>query len=172
MHNFPTLAGLNPSTSFIYVIVLNASFISKCIGIGLCNKIPFIVLSSFSFFISSINSSCSIFSSNKYSTYSTPTSAHALLLFRTYTFEAGLLPTNHVFNWQPEDYMISDIFSQYYVNFVKTGNPNGLGLPEWPSTNGKAVAPVLQIDVNTKVKSDAQMEKRYDFIDKLFWGEK
>ena len=93
MHNFPTLAGLNPSTSFIYVIVLNASFMSKCIGIGLCNKIPFIVLSSFSFFISSINSSCSIFSSNKYSTYSTPTSAHALLLFRTYTFEAGLLPT-------------------------------------------------------------------------------
>ena len=84
----------------------------------------------------------------------------------------GTLPTNRVFNWQPEDYMISDIFSQYYVNFVKTGNPNGLGLPEWPSTNGKAVAPVLQIDVNTMVKSDAQMEKRYDFIDKMFWGDK
>ena len=84
----------------------------------------------------------------------------------------GTLPTNHVFNWQPEDYMISDIFSQYYVNFVKTGNPNGLGLPEWPSTNGKAVTPVLQIDVKTEVKSDAQMEKRYDFIDKMFWEKK
>ena len=54
----------------------------------------------------------------------------------------------------------------------KTGNPNGLGLPEWPSTNGKAVAPVLQIDVKTEVKSDAQMEKRYDFIDKMFWEKK
>ena len=63
--------------------------------------------------------------------------------------------------------MVSDIFSQYYVNFVKTGNPNGLGLVEWPTTNGKAVAPVLQIDVNTTVKADEQMEKRYDFIDKI-----
>ena len=87
-------------------------------------------------------------------------------------YAMGTLPTNRVFNWQPEDYMISDIFSQYYVNFVKTGNPNGLGLPEWPSTNGKAVAPVLQIDVKTEVKSDAQMEKRYDFIDKMFWEKK
>ena len=83
-------------------------------------------------------------------------------------YAMGTLPTNRVYDWQPEDYMVSDIFSQYYVNFVKTGNPNGLGLVEWPTTNGKAVAPVLQIDVNTTVKTDEQMEKRYDFIDKIF----
>ena len=83
-------------------------------------------------------------------------------------YAMGTLPTNRVYDWQPEDYMVSDIFSQYYVNFVKTGNPNGLGLVEWPTTNGKAVAPVLQIDVNTTVKADEQMEKRYDFIDKFF----
>ena len=84
-------------------------------------------------------------------------------------YAMGTLPTNRVYDWQPEDYMISDIFSQYYVNFVKTGNPNGLGLVEWPSTNGQTIAPVLQLDVNTTVKADEQMEKRYDFIDKLFW---
>ena len=84
-------------------------------------------------------------------------------------YAMGTLPTNRIYDWQPEDYMISDIFSQYYVNFVKTGNPNGLGLVEWPSTNGKTIAPVLQIDVNTYVKADEQMEKRYDFIDHLFW---
>ena len=84
-------------------------------------------------------------------------------------YAMGTLPTNRVYDWQPADYMISDIFSQYYINFVKTGNPNGLGLPEWPSTNGKAIAPVLQIDENTVVKTDAQMEKRYEFIDQLFW---
>ena len=82
-------------------------------------------------------------------------------------YAMGTLPTNRVYDWQPEDYMVSDIFSQYYVNFVKTGNPNGLGLVEWPTTNGKAVAPVLQIDVNTTAKADEQMEKRYDFIDKI-----
>lgn len=84
-------------------------------------------------------------------------------------YAMGTLPTNRIYNWQSADYMISDIFSQYYINFVKTGNPNGLGLPEWPSTNGKAIAPVLQIDENTVVKTDAQMEKRYEFIDQLFW---
>ena len=84
-------------------------------------------------------------------------------------YAMGTLPTNRVYDWLPADYMISDIFSQYYINFVKTGNPNGLGLPEWPSTNGKAIAPVLQIDENTVVKTDAQMEKRYEFIDQLFW---
>ena len=84
-------------------------------------------------------------------------------------YAMGTLPTNRIYNWQPADYMISDIFSLYYINFVKTGNPNGLGLPEWPSTNGKAIAPVLQIDENTVVKTDAQMEKRYEFIDQLFW---
>ena len=84
-------------------------------------------------------------------------------------YAMATLPTNRVFDWQPEDYMVSDIFSQYYINFVKTGNPNGLGLPEWPAINGKAVAPVMQIDVDTKVKADAQMEKKYEFIDKIFW---
>ena len=84
-------------------------------------------------------------------------------------YAMGTLPTNRIYNWQPADYMISDIFCQYYINFVKTGNPNGLGLPEWPSTNGKAIAPVLQIDENTVVKTDAQTEKRYEFIDQLFW---
>ena len=85
-------------------------------------------------------------------------------------YAMGTLPTNRVYDWQPEDYVVSDIFSNYYVNFVKNGNPNGLGLVEWPSTNGKDVAPVLQLDVNTTVKADAKMENRFNFIDKLIWN--
>ena len=84
-------------------------------------------------------------------------------------YAMGTLPTNRVYDWQPEDYTISDIFSNYYVNFVKTGNPNGLGLIDWPTTNGKAIAPVLQIDANTFVKEDPNMEKRYEIMDQLFW---
>ena len=84
-------------------------------------------------------------------------------------YAMGTLPTNRVYDWQPEDYIVSDIFSNYYVNFVKTGNPNGLGLVDWPTTNGKSIAPVLQIDVNTFVKQNPDMEKRYEIMDKLFW---
>lgn len=76
----------------------------------------------------------------------------------------GNLPTNRVYNWQPEDYEVSTIFQSYYVNFIKTGNPNGLGLPQWTDANHADVAPVLQIDVNTCVKEDRQIEKRYQFL--------
>ena len=34
--------------------------------------------------------------------------------------------------WQKTDSELATIMSSYWVNFVKTGNPNGKGLPEWP----------------------------------------
>ncbi len=84
-------------------------------------------------------------------------------------YAMATLPTNRVYDWQPEDYVVSDIFSSYYVNFVKTGNPNGLGLVNWPATNTQTVAPVLQLDYKTTVKADPKMEERYQFIDKIIW---
>ncbi len=33
------------------------------------------------------------------------------------------------------DYKLEETMSEYWVNFIKTGNPNGDGLPEWPAFN-------------------------------------
>jgi para-nitrobenzyl esterase len=35
--------------------------------------------------------------------------------------------------WEPIDRTVSDRMSRYFVNFAKTGNPNGAGLPQWPA---------------------------------------
>lgn len=34
--------------------------------------------------------------------------------------------------WEPADRQLATAMSSYWVNFVKTGDPNGDGLPEWP----------------------------------------
>ena len=81
----------------------------------------------------------------------------------------GNLPTNRIYDWQPADYVVSDVFSSYYANFIKTGNPNGLGLPEW-TPMGKGVPDVLQIDTNTYEKTDPVMENRYHVIDSIVYG--
>ncbi len=38
--------------------------------------------------------------------------------------------------WSAEDRRTAEVMSAYWVNFIKTGNPNGAGLPAWPTFAG------------------------------------
>lgn len=79
-------------------------------------------------------------------------------------YAMGTLPTNRVYDWQPEDYAVSAQFLAYYANFIKTGNPNGLGLADWSPINGEQVPPQLILDVNSYQVRDKAFEERYRYL--------
>jgi len=37
-----------------------------------------------------------------------------------------------IFGWSKDDDELAELMQDYWVNFARTGNPNGQGLPEWP----------------------------------------
>jgi para-nitrobenzyl esterase len=80
-------------------------------------------------------------------------------------YAMGNLGSNKVYAWTPEDYKVSEIMQGYFANFIKTGNPNGPGLPNWPAAKGDKVQ-VLHIDVQTEAKPD-QSRDRYLLLEKL-----
>ena len=70
--------------------------------------------------------------------------------------------------WTADDYKVSETMQEYFANFIKTGNPNGEGLPEWPAAAAEdSSPPVMILDTESKAV-DATMDDRYLFLDKSY----
>jgi carboxylesterase type B/glyoxylase-like metal-dependent hydrolase (beta-lactamase superfamily II) len=64
-----------------------------------------------------------------------------------------------------EDYDLSEIMSSYWVNFARTGNPNGSGLPIWPAFDNNS--PEV-IDLGDQVRSvPLPYREQLEFITRL-----
>jgi para-nitrobenzyl esterase len=74
------------------------------------------------------------------------------------------LDSNKVYAWTAGDYQVSKVMEEYFANFVKTGNPNGKGLPQWPEyKTGKR----MRIDVETRAEPE-RVRQRYKFLEQFY----
>ncbi len=73
----------------------------------------------------------------------------------------GTLDTRPGAEWLPEDRKLSDEMMDYWTNFAKTGDPNGAGLPAWPSYDERGN--VLHLNSEITAAPDTT-RARYEFL--------
>jgi para-nitrobenzyl esterase len=72
------------------------------------------------------------------------------------------------FAWTEDDYKVSETMLNYFANFIKTGNPNGDKLPDWPVAKaGNPTPPVMILNTESKA-TNATNDARYEFLDKAY----
>ena len=86
-------------------------------------------------------------------------------------YAMGNLHIVNAFAWTSEDYKVSQTMMNYFANFIKTGNPNGDGLPAWKKVIGSEINPSL-INIDIETKAETGNDARYIFHDKSFGNRK
>ncbi len=81
----------------------------------------------------------------------------------------GTLDSRPGMHVRPEDRILSDRMQQYWTNFAKstTGDPNGPGLPPWPTYTAESAWQVMHLDATPEARPDT-LRPRYLFLDKLW----
>ena len=70
--------------------------------------------------------------------------------------------------WRPEDRRMAEIASSYWVNFAKSGNPNGPGLPDWPAYTGPD-GTVMRLAEHSGAGPDPRLI-RYQMLNEFYFG--
>jgi len=83
-------------------------------------------------------------------------------------YALGNLATNPVFAWTSDDHAVSRTMEGYFANFIKNGDPNGPGLPEWPQAGPDADAPMMLMRIDVRSQAEAAPHRdRYLLLDRL-----
>lgn len=75
-------------------------------------------------------------------------------------YALGNLATNKHYAWEAGDQKVSQVMEDFFANFIKTGDPNGPGLPKWPAYTEAGGFQRMTIDVD----SHAEPENRARFL--------
>jgi para-nitrobenzyl esterase len=71
----------------------------------------------------------------------------------------GNLDLDKRYPWEPADYKVSETMQAYFVNFIKTGNPNGPGLPEWPSYKAESNFLRMRLDIESRMELEPHRDR-------------
>jgi len=69
-------------------------------------------------------------------------------------YAMGNLDLDRRYAWEPADYDVSKTMQAYFVNFTKTGNPEGPGLPPWPAYRPETNYQRMRIDVTSQAEPE------------------
>ena len=65
-------------------------------------------------------------------------------------YAMGNLDLDRRYAWEPADYDVSKTMQAYFVNFIKTGKPDGPGLPPWPAYSPETNYQRMRIDATSQ----------------------
>ncbi|MBN9384288.1 MAG: carboxylesterase family protein [Chitinophagaceae bacterium] len=82
-------------------------------------------------------------------------------------YALGNLTLYNIYAWTADDYRTSEIMQGFFVNFIRTGDPNGQGLPAW-SAYQPGTPNVMIIDRNAH-QEPAKNSNRFLFLDSFYY---
>jgi len=74
-------------------------------------------------------------------------------------YAMGNLDLDTRYTWDTDDHEVSKVMQAYFVNFIKTGNPNGAGVPEWPAYRTDNNYQRMRIDVQSHAEPESHRDR-------------
>jgi para-nitrobenzyl esterase len=74
-------------------------------------------------------------------------------------YAMGNLDLDPRYAWEPGDREVSKTMQAYFVNFIKTGKPDGPGLPPWPAYRPETSFQRMRIDVTSKAEPEPHRDR-------------
>jgi para-nitrobenzyl esterase len=81
-------------------------------------------------------------------------------------YAMGNLALDKRYTWDADDYKVSETMQAYFANFIKTGNPNAPGLPNWPAYASETGFQRMRLDVTPRVEPEPN-RNRYQVLDAI-----